>query len=202
MKKLVSLVLLFAFSACTNHPTVLPGKLQPGETSYTYSFSYENIVPVYTMYYGLNSHMDVSAAIGLPIWGSGAAVHFLVASDTLETKILNSKLTAGWTWHHNPEYEISYLRERCRPARQRVFMYGFRSNYIDKGISGDSAWRFGLVTGILLRYHYMFELGYTHDFQLETVKIDPVNKWPTEHHYMTGISVKFSIGDFRAGLEK
>lgn len=197
---LLPLLMIFLFS-CTNHPTVLPGKLEPGEKSYAYSFSVENVVPVYTLSYGLNKKIDISGALGLPIWGSGVSLHYLISSDTLKNKIKNAKFTAAWHYQHNSQYEISYLKESYKPQKKNAFIYGLRGNYIPEGISGDKAVRFGLLTGILVKQKVLFEIGYTHDFQLETEKFDPVNKWPTEHHYLTGISFKLSVGDFRAGLD-
>ena len=52
---ILALFLFFMIFSCANHPTILPGKLEQGETAYSYSFSVENIVPVYTLSYGLNN---------------------------------------------------------------------------------------------------------------------------------------------------
>jgi|GEM_PF-2357229 len=191
--------LLWLFS-CSSHPMNHPGKLSPGERSYSYSFAVENIVPVYTVHYGLSETFDAGISIGLPVWGSGWSLQYLASSDTTERRILNRKVIGGWAYQHNPQYELTYLRERYRPERGRMLYYGVRGNFIREGLSGDRAWRIGVLGGLLLRRKMMMEFGYTHDFALDVLSRDPLTNWPNEHSRYTGMSFKISFGDFSTGL--
>ncbi|HDR03879.1 MAG TPA: hypothetical protein ENN84_01360 [Candidatus Marinimicrobia bacterium] len=187
---------LLIFSGCANHPTIMPGKLEPGKSSYCYTFSAENIVPVYTWSYGINSYLDGAVHIGLPIWGTGASLSYLTHLDSTENAIRFRKVNLGYTWQHNAGFDLTLLRERYIFKHSRYIYTGMRATYIPKGISGSNAFRLGILLGSWWNERIGVELGYTYDFALGTNWVDPVQKWPTEHHPMTGLSFRLSFGKF------
>lgn len=196
-QRLISVIgILLTLVGCANHPTMMPGKLETGESRYVYTFSAENIVPVYTWQYGLNDRVDGAVHVGLPIWGTGLSFTYLMGTDTSASAIRFSKFNIGYTYQHNSGFDATLVRERMMTGEGRYIYYGLRSTYIPKGISGTSAVRFGVLVGSWWNKKMGFELGYTYDFELETEKIDPVQKWPTEHNNKTGVSVRLSFGQF------
>lgn len=190
------LILLLLLSGCANHPTMFPGKLDPGESRYAYTFSAENIVPVYSWQYGLNDRVDGSVHVGLPIWGTGLSLSYLMGADTTASAIRYSKFNLGYTYQHNSGFDATIVRERLLSGDGRYIYYGLRTTYIPKGISGTSAARFGVLVGAWWNQKTGIELGYTYDFQLATDKVDPIQHWPTEHNNLTGISVRLSFGRY------
>ncbi len=192
---LIVMLPLFVMS-CANHPTIMPGKLAPGETTYNYTFSAENIVPVYNYSYGINSYLDGTLHIGLPIWGTGASLSYLTHHDTTESSIRFRKVNLGYTWQHNAGIDLTLLRERYLLKQSRYIYTGLRASYIPNGISQTSAFRFGILLGAWWSERIGLELGYTYDFALGTDWVDPVQKWPTEHHPLTGLSFRLSFGKF------
>jgi hypothetical protein len=195
-KVLLIVIALLFISGCANHPTIMPGKLESGQSSYSYTFSAENIVPVYNWSYGINSYLDGTLHIGLPIWGTGASLSYLTHIDSSDSAIRFRKVNLGYTWQHNAGIDLTLLRERYIFKQSRYIYTGLRATFIPKGISETSAFRFGILLGSWWKERIGIELGYTYDFALGTDWVDPVQKWPTEHHPLTGLSFRLSFGKF------
>ncbi len=171
---------------------MIPGKMEPGARTYSYTLSGENLFPVYSIHQSVSRKTDLNLHVGIPFWGSGMSVTFLTMGEPGARRF--TKVNAGYIYQQNQSVELNIIRERFNPSSQLTsIMAGPRLTRILKDVRDEKVVRLGFQTGFCLRKKILFEGGYTHDFSLGGHKRDPDSRLPTGHHPITGLSVRVII---------
>ncbi len=189
-------VLCFLFlTGCAGHPTIYPGKTDPGKTLYSYTFSGENLFPVYSIHRGLSPLCDANLHIGIPFWGSGFSLTYLATGTPGSTRM--TKVNAGYIFQQNQAVDLTIVKEWHNPySSLSSIMAGPRGTWILSDVANNRAFRVGFVSGLAFKRKMLFEVGYTHDFALGKDRRDPASQFPTGHHPITGLSVRIVAGSW------
>ena len=197
MKKttLYTFLCLLFLSGCAGHPTVYPGKTDAGKTLYTYTFSGENLFPVYNIHRGLSPRWDANLHVGIPFWGSGCSFTYLAKGYPGSTRM--TKVNVGYIFQQNQSVDLTLIKEWHNPySTLSSIMAGPRGTWIISDVANNRALRVGFVSGLAFKRKVLFECGYTHDFTLGKNRRDPVSQLPTGHHPITGVSVRVVVGSW------
>lgn len=190
--RLISLVIMIGLAGCAGHPVIYPGKMEPGERCHSFTFSGENLFPVYSVHQSLSSKMDLNIHVGVPVWGSGLSMTYLARGTPGALRF--TKINAGYIYQQNQSVELNIVREwHNRSSALSSIMFGPRITWILQDVRDDKALRFGFLTGFAFHKRFLIEGGYTHDFALNTFKRDPDSNLPTGHHPVTGVSVRIVL---------
>lgn len=203
--------MLIFLSNCASHPIINPHLPEPGKSKKGYALSIENVAPYLWYRTGISSKSELGFRIGLPIYGSGIDYSRVVHQKDNKWDMVNL------AWSLNPNYNIdaTYYKFKTKEGKNGFLKsrwLGFRLMTIQKGITGFTSNRVGLLFGFQQNPKWGFEIGYFHDpSSLPFTKIfspnwDPMasensvrfsNKpikdsktgFPSEYSRLTGISL-------------
>jgi hypothetical protein len=189
---LLSLISLIILAGCAGHPVIYPGKMEPGERTHSFTFSGENLFPVYSIHQSMSRKADLNLHVGVPVWGSGVSVTYLVNGEPGALRF--TKINVGYVFQQNQSVELNIIREWHNPTSSlSSLMLGPRITWILKDVRGEKVLRLGLTGGFAIRKKIVFEGGYTHSFSLDSQVRDPVSQLPTGHHPLTGLSMRVVV---------
>ena len=215
---LLSIAILVWGTGCAAHAPVFPEVPKKGETNMGFTFSVENLIPVFWTRHGLGQYTDIGFRLGIPLSGSGIDINRVLLKRDRKWDVLN----LAYNYSPNSSFDFTYYKFKGDKQRKKknpfgVSWTGFRGMYIPDGelVDGSSV-RFGLLYGRRLSTKWGFEVGYFHDFnsmplsKIFTSNWNPkdttvvneygagyinyphkVEGWPTQFSRSTGISLQF-----------
>jgi len=153
---------LFFFHACSSHPVINPHLPEPGKVKKGYALSMENIAPYLWYRVGISDKSEVGVRFGLPIYGSGLDYSRVLYKKKNKWDMLNL------AWSVNPNYNLdaTYYKFKTKKTDTDFLKSrwtGLRMMSIQKGITGHTSNRFGLLFGFQSNPRWGMEFGYFHD---------------------------------------
>ena len=210
---LIIFINFFFFYACSSHPVINPHLPESGKVKRGYALSIENIAPYLWYRVGLSDKSEVGVRLGLPVYGSGIDYSRVLYKKNNKWDLLNL------AWSVNPNYNLdaTYYKFKTKKTDTNFLKsrwLGLRMMSIQKGITGHTSNRFGLLFGFQSNPRWGLEFGYFHDAtalpitEIFNPKWDPLSEnnmdrfskkpikdsnsgFPSEFSRLTGLS--FSI---------